>query len=222
MKFTLNGKPIEIPHSWEQLTYGQFLRVGKVKDDLPELISILTGIDRDTILKAQIKGLEQIIATAKFLDTPPTWGMEGDKVGPYKLPVTSSGKFDIQFETLAQFEDMRSQWASMKTITIDDLTEMFGTFVAIYLQKIRDGEYNYDKALVMAKEEIPNYPAQEVVTVGTFFLIKLKTLLSGTPPSSHPTNQSQGKNIGKGTKKRSGSTVSSTKSRKRSISKRTN
>lgn len=215
MKFKLNGKSITIPHSWDEVTYKQFLAIGKIKNDLPELLSVLTGVDKDTLLKANIKGLDQVLAAIAFIQDQPDWSDAVSNVGPYKLPPTASGKFEIQFESLIQFEDMRSHWASLKEITADTLLDTAGIFSAIYLQKIRDGEYSYDKALIMAKEEIPNYLAREVVSVGTFFLVKLKNLLNGTKANSPHTNQSQGKSTGKATKKPSARTARSTKSRGR-------
>lgn len=185
--FKLNGKKVQIPSNWDEVSmtiYLHFLN-GEAKDT-SEVISFFTGIGPETLRKAIIVGLDQVITATAFIHKVPTFTGVCDKVGPYKLPL-DKGKFNIQFESLAQFEDMR---AIIKTCTdIKSVTNAYPKIVAIYLQKIRDKEYDYTKAQQMV-DEVLTMPAKEVITVGAFFYVKLMSLLLGTPATSPITTQS--------------------------------
>lgn len=181
--FKLNGKSIDMASSWDDFTYEQYWRIFNLKDDTAELVSIFTGIPVEDLRSATIIGLEKVIELANSITKsgPPNWDGSIDQVGPYKLPKNKDGSFNIQFESLGQFEDMR---AVMKTVTdIKTLTAAHPQFVAIYLQKIRDGSYDPEKAKAMIPE-IKALPAKEVITAGSFFYARLINLLHGTPTGS--------------------------------------
>jgi hypothetical protein len=204
MKFKLNGKPLNIPTSWDEVTYGQYLQMIKLeKDDPAAVIGILTGIESDVVRKAQIVGLEQILIAVRLLRTEsPDFTGKVTKVGKYTIPVNGNGEFNIKFESLEQFEDMRS--VMLKTANNPkSIIESYGEYVAIYLQKFRDGVYDAVKAEAMIETEIKAMPAKEVLAAGTFFLVKLLNLLPGTAASSLPTNPPPNKVIGKRSKKSS-------------------
>lgn len=192
--FKLNGKSIEIATSWDELTYQQFYNTMQPLD-LKGLLSVCAGIPNDENLqKAQITGnIDALIAALNFIKKPAVWDKPVLQCGPYKLPINHKGQYNIQYESLAQFEDMRALMAKITGESQVDraksITELYPSFLAIYLQKVRDGEYSYNKAIEMV-EEIKTYPAREVVTLGSFFLVKLTNLLNGTPDSSPTTNQS--------------------------------
>lgn len=211
---TLNGKPIKVTDSWAKMDFGQYLRILKLGDDNIELISILTGLEYEYIKKAKISGFDNLLYMARFINEPPDFNTEKlTHIGEYKLPLNSKGFFDIQFESLAQFEDMR-QVMSKVPEGIHAHTEAYATYCAIYLQKIRDGEYDSEKALKMVPE-IMTYPASHVINAGSFFFVRLESLLRGTAPSSRNTAPAQKKNIGKRSKRNLGRTPRLTKSRGR-------
>lgn len=196
---TLNGKPIKITDSWDKMSFSQYLRILKLKDDNVELISILSGVDYETVKKAKITGLDNLMYLTQFLKTPPQFPQIPTQIGPYKLPLNSKGVFDIQFESLAQFEDMRQVMEKLK----DDVyaqAEAYATYCAIYVQKLRDGEYDSDKALQMVSE-VMDYPASHVITAGSFFFVKLQVLLNGIQTNSQSSAPSQRKPIGKRSRK---------------------
>lgn len=186
--FKLNGKPTDVASSWDDFTYYQYWRIFNLNDDTAELVSIFTGVPRETLLTANLTGFEKIVEIAVQITKAgaPNWNGDCDQVGPYKLPHNKDGRFDIQFESLGQFEDMR---AIMRTVTdVKSLTAAHPRFVAIYLQKIRDGAYDPEKAKEMV-EEVKAMPAKEVITVGSFFYARLKNLLNGTQTSSPSTKR---------------------------------
>lgn len=202
MKFTLNGKKIEVIDAWHKLNFAQYLRVLNLKNDMAEVLSIITGLEYETVKNSKIKGLESLLYRAQFMNVPPTIPDKITKVGKYKLPVNNQGEFDIQFESLAQFEDMRKILQSVSTEDIHAFTRAYASYVAIYLQKIRDGEYDPMKAQEM-EDEVLKMPALEVLAAGSFFTVKLLNLLNGTPKNSLNTPQSRKKPTGTHSRKRS-------------------
>lgn len=210
---TLNGKEVQFTDSWLKMSFTQYLRILKLTDDKIELISILTGLDYDYLKKAKITGLESILYKAQFLNEPPQFHVKPTHIGPYKLPLNSEGIFDIQFESLAQFEDMRQIMTKLEQ-GIHAHTEAYAKYCAIYLQKLRDGQYDGDKALAMVPE-VMLYPASDVIVAGGFFFVKLQSLSTGTQSSSQSSAPHRKKSTGKRSKRSSGRTRPSIKSRGR-------
>jgi hypothetical protein len=225
---TLNGQPIKITDSWEKMNFIQYLRNMKRKtDDKIELASILTGLDYEYIKKAKLTGLDNLLYIARFIDTPAKFDPLVTHIGHFKLPLNSKGVFDVQFESLAQFEDMRVIMLALKGIPakedfakyelqeildrIYEHTEAYAKYCAIYVQKLRDGEYDGDKAMAMVPE-VMTYPASHVITAGSFFFIKLMSLLTGTVSNSQSSAQARKKSTGKRSKRNSGRTPRLTKS----------
>lgn len=199
---TLNGKPIEITDSWEKMTFAKYLRLLKMKDDTIERLSIITGIEYETLKKAKIGGLPKLMYLARFMNEAPNFPEKPTKIGKYKLPLNSKGIFDIQLESLAQFEDMRHVMQNLKE-GVHAHTEAYATYCALYLQKIRDGEYDADKAFKMVPE-LMDYPAGDIISAGGFFFVKLQSLSSGIISNSPNTKRDRRKPIGKRFKRNSG------------------
>lgn len=200
--FKLNGKNLKIASSWHDLTFDQYVKVMESKGGTADMIALFTGIDVEVIKKANFTGLDTVIEALSFLKKPYQFDKSTPNVGKYKLPLNSKGEFNIQFETLAQFEDMRSAMIKTPDNDMVELVKSYAKFVAIYVQKISDGEYSYDKAIAMIPE-IYQMPAHEVITAGSFFFVKLLTLLTGTAPTSQKatTNQKKKKQVTRSSKK---------------------
>lgn len=177
--FKLNGKNLKIASSWLDLTFDQYVKVMESKGGTADMIALFTGIDVDVIKKADFTGLDTVIEALSFLKKPYQFDKATPNVGKYKLPLNSKGEFNIQFESLAQFEDMRAVMIKTPDNDIVALVKSYAQFVAIYVQKLRDGEYDPDKAIAMIPE-VYAMPAHEVITTGSFFFVKLLTLLTGT------------------------------------------
>lgn len=216
--FKLNGKKVQISSSWDDITLRQYIQVLGLKSNIYDAVSICSGIPAETLQSGTILGLEDVLIAISFLNTVPEVPGYTSKVGKYSLPVTKDGKFDIQFESLAQFEDMRSV---INRIPIKDgkydiaaLTKSYAHMVAIYLQKIRDGKYVPSAAGDMI-DEVMELPALEVISAGSFFFLKLIILSSGTKASSRHTNQTpkKSKRVSKGSRKSSAATGRSRKRR---------
>lgn len=189
IKFKINGSDIQVPSSWDDLTFSQYLEVLKPDNDTTSILAMLTGFDRDYLNSAKIIGLESLIAAANFLTQPPKYEPYYSQVGPHKLPSNKGKEFDIRFESLAQFEDMRAYTRTIEGDVIKH-TKAYGRYVAIYLQKIIDGEYKPSR-VPEVEQEVQSYKACEVIALGQFFFLKLLLLSSGTPKTSLHTNQNQ-------------------------------
>lgn len=203
--FKLNNQSLNIPTTWNEVTYAQYLKVFDLKDDVIQLVAIFTGQDYDYLKSATILGLDRLLDALSFINKPPSFPGYVDQCGPYKLPANSKGQFNIQYESLGQFEDARREMMKVKNIV--DQTKAYGKYVAIYLQKIRDKEYDYQKAVEM-EEEISSYPAYQVIVLGAFFFLKLTTSLNGTVKTSRPTlpTRKKSKRVLKPSKRSSGHT----------------
>jgi hypothetical protein len=94
--------------------------------------------------------------------------------------------------------------------------EDFGMYVSLYLQKIRDKEYDFEKAKAM-REEVLNMPALKVLALGGFFLLKLVSLSNGIKANSQATNQNQkkSKQVTKGSRQSSARSARSSKRQSR-------
>lgn len=163
--FELNNVKIEkdIPITWDEVTFKQFLALLKCEDDMAKILSLFTGIDEDIINKAKIQNLEALINLLSFLKT------EIDLVIPktcmgYKIPK------NLEFESIGQYQDLKLEAATMSEKDID----RYALFCAIYATN------PYDFKEAEKKVEIfMNAPAREVVGIGNFTLLKLVELSNG-------------------------------------------
>lgn len=185
--FRLNEKPYTIPTSWEEVTFKQYIELLDLKDDSIQLIAIFTGLEYDYLKNAVIIGLDDILTAVRFVNTEPVFPGFTPTCGPYTIPINEKGAFNIQHESLGQFEDMRQVMKQVSGKDISTHTKAYVKYVAIYLQKIRDGQYNPLKAVDM-EEEIIYYPAYEVCSLGAFFFLKLWSFSSGTKSNSPTTS----------------------------------
>lgn len=159
----------QIPTTWEEVTFDQFVKMLEVKTDA-ETLSIFTGIDADIILKAKIKGVEDIFYHLEFLQTKPEWDSYPEEFLGVTMPK------DITYHSLAPYVDSK---ASIKSVAD------YAKVVAIYLQAVKsnwDG-YDFDKAMELVPE-IMQQPAREVVGLGNFFIVKLFPLKTNTTANS--------------------------------------
>lgn len=193
LKLKINNQPVNFPTSWNEVSYSQYLKILESKSKA-ELICILLNQDYELVKNKIVTNLEALFEAASFSDEVPAFEIYYPQVGTYKLPANNqhTKQFDIRFESLGQFEDMRQV---MKDIKQDDPASLFrayGKAVAIYLQKLRDKEYDPAKVPEL-EEELQSFKACEVIAVGQFFFLKLISLTSGTVKTSPPTVQSQKK-----------------------------
>jgi len=191
---TLNGVKVhkEIPDSWDQITYRQFLMISKnvwsLATHTAEIISLFTGIDIEVLKKSKIEGLTTIIKLLLFLDQVPLNYAIPNKIYVngywYDIPK------DLEFETIAQFEDLKGEASHFSEKPEDKFTnlERWPLIVATYCVH----PYSWQAAEKLAPE-VFNSPCQEVLAIGNFTLVKLIESNVNTkqtfPPVVTPTNK---------------------------------
>lgn len=206
IKFTINGKPTNIPSSWADISYQQYFDLLSVKT-FTERIVILTKIPAESIANAQIIGLEKLLQAISFADTPEVFQPTG-KLGQYKVPA------DITIESLGQFEDLidLSRQIPKKDVanyTLEDtqlLIDIHLKACAIFYQKLKTG--NYSSATIdEVMDELKHLPVADIIGNGAFFLIKPHLMLQNTKTTSQKITPPQKKKrrVSRGSAKRSGS-----------------
>jgi hypothetical protein len=178
MKFdiTLNGVSVtkEIPTSWDQVTFRQLLDLTET-DELKAL-STFTGIDGETLRKAQITGLADLLTALSFIQRPVAPAMICKEI--HTKEQTFAVPLDLGFESFGQYIDIKEALDELEKI-IDkekkgmETLKLFPKLCAIYTVK----PYDF-KAAEERIEDFFNAPCTEVMAVGNFILMKLIALRS--------------------------------------------
>jgi len=174
--FKINSTPYSIPTSWTDVTYHQYIQLISALT-ITDHISIFTGIPVETLEDAELKNLESIGLALSFMTTTPSFERT-EVVGPYIMPM------DITIQSTGQFEALRGLINKIpaRVITPEDhelVADLYLEACAIYIQKIKDGKYDYTKVKDV-KEELKNYSCAEVIGTGAFFLFKPHNLSKTT------------------------------------------
>lgn len=172
-EFKLNGVKVkhDIPTGWEQVKFKHFL---ELDGSQTKAVSLFTGIDQDTLRKANITGLDKLVNALAFLETD---------VPVMKFPKLIQGikvPYDIGFEQWGQYMDLKDELDKGKQGM--ELVKQYPLFCAIYTMT---EDYNFAEAEKRA-EGFLNAPCTEVMAVGNFTLMKLIALRKGTLNNSLP------------------------------------
>lgn len=200
IKAKVNGKAVNIPTSWEDVTFRQFIDLSFNSKDIYSRMGILLGIDPQIARKAKFQGLEGIIRVLAFLSQEAKLYEHPVKCGPYKFPQ------DITLESLEQFEVMNRLMKETAGKKPQDHIESLAIYAAIYCQGI-DGDFDEEKAMKLAKD-FDAYPCLEVMSAGDFFMRKTLSLMLNLPMNSlrRATLKKKSKRGSKRSMKRSAST----------------
>lgn len=168
IKMKIDGQPKELPESWEEVDFGTFVKLVKADQDYVSILSILLGIEVETLRKAKIQGLDMIIQKLNFMTKQPEIDPKPIKLGKFEFPK------DIAFETVEQFEDTRREIAKVQDQDLTTQTEAMATYAAIYLQN----PYDSEQAQYLSKS-FYSLPCTEVMAAGSFFQAKCLSMQSG-------------------------------------------
>lgn len=169
---TLNGVKVEreIPTSWKQVTYSNFLDLKAIGNDDLGIISYFTVIDKNTLRKAKIRNLDAVLNALNFLRSDIDTTLPESVFG-YKIPK------NLEFETLAQYEDLKKAISEAKDE--DDLLRLYPLFCGTFTMD------SYDPLTVDDfSRQFFNAPCGEVLAVGNFTLKKLGELSQTSKPIS--------------------------------------
>lgn len=177
IKAKVNGKPVEIETSWEEIKFDKFLKLLDAKDDYYQIISTLLELPVEEVKSAEFIGLDDVIRSIQFLRTPAEIDPQPRKLGEFELPK------DITFHSVEQFETLRKElMKAAGTQDIKEQTKSLAMYAAIYCQPLRGDAFDQEKAQWLA-EKFMNYPCLEVMSAGSFFQAKCLSLISGLPMS---------------------------------------
>lgn len=169
--FKINNKRYQIPTTWADVTFAQYLALLFLPESLRHQISLFTDIPIETLLKAEIKNLEKIAIALSFINiSPKPESGPSTMLGPYYIPK------DITLESLGQFEALKDLiQRSPKGLETKEEQKQLGLLYAeacaIYLVKSKYKEFNSDKVPELL-EEVMTFPCTEVLRTGAFFFFK--------------------------------------------------
>lgn len=165
-----------IPQGWNEVSFKQLIDIAKAKNDV-ERFSALTG------LSPELLQIDELVDFYVWIDHNTSWRNEpfpANDTNPnltwiYKEDYYTLPK-DLNFASIGQYEDMKHTVGEL----IDgkepiELMEKYPLVVAIYLQKLIDGEYDYNKAVELS-EELLEYPCEDISNTANFFLSKFLRL----------------------------------------------
>jgi hypothetical protein len=167
IKITISSLTYEkdIPTSWDEVTYRQFLEMYDCGEDYAKLISLFTGIEVEKLRKAKIFNFDKVLEILQFLSTKPA-----DAVPPKILKYTIPK--NLEFETIGQFEDLKKEIENSKSLSPFEQMQRYPLYCATYACSQEFGEYDWRHAERIAPYFL-NAPALEVLAVGNFTLVKL-------------------------------------------------
>ena len=171
-----NEKPlsIQIPESWNEVTYNQLEKV-MGEDEPLRRVSILTNITYELFNKYPELADFYVWLESK-LDWSNKWDEEDSDVETFILDkeVFNFPK-EIGMLSIGLYKDIQSEAQENK----DNVLSIYPLICASYYQTLKDGEYDYTKA----KEYVSLFreqPCRKVHNAAGFFLSKVESLRSGT------------------------------------------
>jgi hypothetical protein len=165
----------EIPEGYDEMKFGTYLKLMSSNFTSEEVVSIVTGVNIEYLKKwNDINGYNEILKALSWLTVKNEIQPQGS--------ITFKGvlyKFkDIGDLDVGMYEDFKkialSLWKDYKLQLLQ-----YPTLVSLYLSKVVNGVYDYDKALDMV-EDVYSCSAQDVVGLVGFFFKKLNESLNGT------------------------------------------
>jgi len=170
---TLNGIQVkkEIPEDWSEVTFGQYLDLVEVQHNPSGCLAVFVGIAESTLQKVRIVGLDDVLHTLSFVQTPPTTQIPKEiKVGDkaYKVPK------DLAFETTGQFQDAKAIVESFQpngdNLSREDQLKYLDLVAVFAMPDYLDKSVEEQKEFA---QQFLNASCGEVLAVGNFTLLKL-------------------------------------------------
>lgn len=169
---TLNGVKVkkEIPDSWDQVTFEQFLKLAQCKSDPAKILSVFTGVKETVLIKSRIQNLGLVVQHLSFLEKPMSVVIP-KKIFNYKIPE------NLEFQSIAQYQDLEAECAKFSQKKEDEIenAKRFPLMVATYCVE----DYSWEAAEKLAPI-FYGAPCEEVLAVGNFTLVKLVELKANT------------------------------------------
>lgn len=151
---------IKLPKSWNEITLQTIQEIEGKNDDVVKVISVLAGVDEDTISSLPMSQIERIANEIQFLKQMPT-------VEPKPFIKWKGEKYVIHPETELCFGEYVALEMAMKANSHD-----YATFLAILARKENEA-YTQDfenKVLASRVEMFKHMPVRKALPLVSFFL----------------------------------------------------
>lgn len=169
MKVTisLNGVSIkkDIPTSWDEVSFKDFLELEKAGKDHISAISLFTGMDYETLCRSKIMDMDTVMRVLGFLFTPAV-PVVPKTILKYTVPK------NLEFEQVQMYIDLKNYVNESASLTPLEQLERYALYCAVYTCSQPYGKYSWEYAEQM-KDEFLTAPCTEVLGIGNFTLLKL-------------------------------------------------
>lgn len=155
----------DIPTSWDQVTFKDFIALDDCKQDIVKVIALFTRIDYDTLRTAKIKDMDNVIEKLGFLNKKPEPMIPKTILG-YTIPK------DLEFEQVQMYLDLKEYVKEAKELPPLIQLERYALYCAVFACIAKHGKYDWSLAEAMASEFL-QAPCMEVLGIGNFTLMKL-------------------------------------------------
>jgi hypothetical protein len=186
----------KMPSSWQDVSFKAGLDILKSGDSDIKLLSRLSGVSVDDLSNAtDFEELFYFINSFTWLGTLPLKESpempRSVKMGGRLIifpHVVYNDKFDLGNASVGMVKDMEAVLTNKtreilngeeRELTNIELIEILPFIVAIYLQKVIDRNYDYEKAMRLVDEVSNQMSFKEVLNIGYFFLQRLIVLNNG-------------------------------------------
>lgn len=183
-QLTLNGKTINCPDTWEDVTLSQFQQfetLQQSEDFEMELVTLMTGQSKEEWSKStDIKTWQEVCVNLQFLSK--LWDTDEivSKIKEVSLKGQKYKLSDLGNESIGQYRDiltLYNKFCEVEGRLFDlEAQEIYLKMIAIYFQPSK--EYDYVKAME-TKDEIKEMSILHIIALGNFFLQKYAGLSYG-------------------------------------------
>jgi hypothetical protein len=178
--FTLNGVRVEknLTTSWEETTFATFLALYECGNDRVKILSVLTGIDEETLRKSEIGNLEPLLRLISYVTNQPFEYEipEAIHVGDHSYPIAKN----LEITSLDRYNDLEDIIKTFATLDTKGVVSKYPLICAIYAVN----PYDYKDAENLSKEFF-NAPCTEVMAVGNFTQVNISGLKNIIPQTAH-------------------------------------
>jgi hypothetical protein len=194
--YKLGKIKFKMPSSWQDVSFKTGVEILKSGDSDIKLLSRLSGISYDELINAT--DFEELfyfinsftwVGTLPLKESPemPKSVKFGDRLIIFPH-VVYNDTFDLGNASVGMVKDMEAVLTNKtrevlngeeRDLTNIELIEILPFVVAIYLQKVMDRNYDYEKAMRLVDDVSEKMSFKEVLNIGYFFLQKLIALNNG-------------------------------------------
>ena len=203
IKHDQGSDQVTLPDNWRQVTWKQMSEMRKGTN----YCEVFTGIAlSDWNNKGATKAYMRLNNLLSWVTSAPDWDRTDFKMilrtyedkngneiskkqweesGSDNSMATENNEIDfknvkLQTESIGQYLDVeeRIRQFNIKKRKDEDLVKLYPVIIAIYADKIINGEYDYKRAMKLI-DEIKAQAYQKVNNIGSFFLTNMMTLTGG-------------------------------------------